>query len=358
MSQLTFCAINLIALLCLSASDKKNSKILLYIGIIILTLAAGLRNENVGVDTHAYIYSFNNNFPVSWQFTEAGFRTVSRFLMSLFHGNSTWLLVIYAFITNALILVRLWDFRFKCSYSYMVFLYLTINYINTMNIMRQFVAIAIVFFATRYLEKKNYISFVVLLAIATSIHSTALLGMVFLIVYFWENASKKQKKWLWIPIAVIIPIALYYVLGYESGHITNYFSQHTSNLNITYIYRVIAFVLVMVLQALNKQIVFKKNPQRSPSIEENITPIKLKDKEVVFYIIGLGTSSLGMFFSFLSRLGMYYLMYEMVFWGCAVKRGKSKQIALVLSLIYAIYVFGMEIIYNGSKIFPYGIHWF
>ena len=51
-------------------------------------------------------------------------------------------------------------------------------------------------------------------------------------------------------------------------------------------------------------------------------------------------------------------MYEMVFWGRVVKEGKSRQITLALSLIYAIYVFGMELIYNGSKIFPYGIHWF
>ncbi len=354
MGQMTFCAIILVALLCLCMADKKSSKLFLWIGIAILTLAAGLRNENVGVDTHAYIYSLNNNFPVSWQFTEAGFRALSNVLMAVFKHNATWVLVVYAFVTNALILIRLWDFRTKCSYSYMVFLYLTINYINTMNIMRQFVSIAIVFFATRFLEKRRYLIFIIFLIFATSIHSTALLGVVFLVVYFWENASPKQKRWLWIPIAIIIPVAVYYILNYESGHIANYFSQYTSNLNITYIYRVGAFLLAMMLQMIEKQIVFKRNERK----ESMLIPVKWTDKETVFYIIGLGTSSFGMFFSFLSRLGMYYLMYEMVFWGRVVKEGKSRQITLALSLIYAIYVFGMELIYNGSKIFPYGIHWF
>ena len=128
----------------------------------------------------------------------------------------------------------------------------------------------------------------------------------------------------------------------------------TSNLNITYIYRVGAFLLAMMLQMIGKQIVFKRNERK----ESMMVPLKWTDRETVFYIIGLGTSSLGMFFSFLSRLGMYYLMYEMVFWGRAVKEGKSRRISLALSLIYAIYVFGMELVYNGSKIFPYGIHWF
>ena len=354
MSQMAFCAINLIVFLSLCIADKKNSKFLLWTGIVILTLAAGLRNENVGVDTHAYIYSFNNNFPVSWQFTETGFRTVSNALMFFFRNNTTWVLIVYAFITNALILIRLWDFRRKCSYSYMVFLYLTINYINTMNIMRQFISIAIIFFATRFLEKKQYLFFILLLILATSIHSTAPLGVVFLFVFFWKNASQKQRRWLWIPIAVIIPIVVYYILKYESGHISNYFSQYTSNLNITYIYRVGAFLLTMMFQMMSKQIVFK----RSELKENTVVPLKWSDKETLFYVMGLGTSSLGMFFAFLSRLGMYYLMYEMVFWGRAVKEGKSRPIAWMLSSIYAVYVFGRELIYNGSKIFPYGIHWF
>ena len=218
-------------------------------------------------------------------------------------------------------------------------------------VMQIFAALKI---GARFLEKKNYLIFILLVIFATSIHSTALLGVVFLFVYFWENASSKQKRWLWIPIAIIISVTVYYILNYESGHIANYFSQHTSNLNITYIYRVGAFILAMMLQMIGKQIVFKRNEQK----ESIMIPLKWTDKETVFYIIGLGTSSFGMFFSFLSRLGMYYLMYEMVFWGRAVKEGKSKQITLALSLIYAVYVFGMELIYNGSKIFPYGIHWF
>lgn len=140
-------------------AELKDNKLFLVLGVVALSLGAGLRNDNVGLDTYQYISAFKTNFSVIWLFKETGFREISRLLMNAFSGNTTCLLLLYAAVTNALILYRLWDFRKDCSYSYMAFLYITLHYMNTLNIMRQYIAIAIVFFATRFLEKKVILNF-------------------------------------------------------------------------------------------------------------------------------------------------------------------------------------------------------
>lgn len=153
------------------------------------------------------------------------------------------------------------------------------------------------------------------------------------------------------PLLIAIPIVSIVLVKTQSAQISNYFSQKRADVNATFIYRIIAFVLILALQYSKKEIiVFKERKGERETIGINKC-------ESIFYIAGLATSAIGMFFSFLSRLGLYYLMFEIVFWGEAVKRGKSKQLAFLLFSIYAIYVFVCEFLYNGSGVFPYGVHW-
>lgn len=206
-------------------AELKDNKLFLVLGVVALSLGAGLRNDNVGLDTYQYISAFKTNFSVIWLFKETGFREISRLLMNAFSGNTTCLLLLYAAVTNALILYRLWDFRKDCSYSYMAFLYITLHYMNTLNIMRQYIAIAIVFFATRFLEKKGYIKFWLAVLLASVFHSSALLGLFFFFVYYWKIAPNKQKKWMLFPLLIAIPIVFIVLMKTQSAQITNYFSQ-------------------------------------------------------------------------------------------------------------------------------------
>lgn len=354
MSQILFCFICIFAFMLMYLSDEKNNKKILLFAVIFLSLAAGLRADNVGVDTPGYIYSLNNDFPIPWKFEEEGFRFISRFLMNICN-NTTCILFVYSLLTNLLILYRLWDFRTKCSFKFMSFMYLTIYYINTMNIIRQCIAIALIFWATRFLEKKKYLLFIIILIIASSIHKTALLGVFFFFVFFWKNATTIQRKYLLIPIIIIMPITVYFVLKAETGHISNYLSQNTANINITFVYRLGCFLIAMILQNIKYGFVIVKNKAKK---NDYCIPIKWSDNDTIFYLFGLITSSLGMFYSYMSRIGLYYLMYEIVFWGKTIKNGKNKQVLFIFITIYALYVFLYELIVNGSKIFPYSIHWF
>lgn len=351
MGYILFITICVGSLILFKLAELKDNKLFLVLGVVALSLGAGLRNDNVGLDTYQYVSAFKTNFSVIWLFKETGFREISRLLMNAFSGNTTCLFLLYAAVTNALILYRLWDFRKDCSYSYMAFLYITLHYINTLNIMRQYIAIAIVFFATRFLEKKGYMKFLLAVLLASVFHSSALLGLFFFFVYYWKIAPKKQKKWMLFPLLIAIPIVFIVLMKTQLAQITNYFSQKRADVNATFIYRIIAFGLILALQYSKKEFIVFKGSKKEREM------ISISRCESIFCIAGLATAALGMFFSFLSRLGLYYLMFEIVFWGEVVKRGKSKQLAFLLFSTYAIYVFVCEFLYNGSGIFPYGIHW-
>ena len=352
----------IIAVFFAKIADKYQNKKYIYISILIFSLIAGLRATSVGIDTKAYYYSFNNNFPYTWQFKENGFRVVSNILLNIF-GDPVFLMIIYALITNVLIVNRLWDFRKKYNFTFMIFLYGFVFFIETLNIMRQFIAISVIFYATKLLSKKKYVTFSIIVLIMTTIHKTSLLALLILVIYFWKNLSTKNKIMLGIPIFMIATVGVVFVLKYESDHILNYFGEDNriSNLNLTFIYRFVIFVFSYMLYRSKKIIVYgKKIKDKNKDKEENAELINTEsellglDLIVWVYFIGLCLTSMGMFFFVMARLGYYYLIFELLYWGYMTnKNNKNRKLNMLMISIYAIYVFSLELLKNGSGIFPY-----
>lgn len=350
MSQIAFIIIVLIEFILALYAEKRESKIAFFLCLALIIFASGFRGSTCGIDTPSYYYSISNDFPYNWLFDEAGFRFVSRFLMQKFN-NATIVIAIYAAVTHTLILTRLWGMKEKCSFSYMVFMYLTIHYISSMNIMRQFLAVAIVFYATKYLEDNHFIKFTFAIALATAFHKSALLGLVFLVYYVGKYSTSKRKRMLLLlPLVLMTLVGGVYVCYYESSHIENYLSNsHNLDLNAALLYEFFCVVLVLVLEK-GRIVVLIGN--KRPIKEKNNEVICLSSPTTIFYLLGMITSMTGMLFTYMSRLGLFYMMFELVFWGHAAKR-KSNRFYIVLSFVFALYQFVIELIHNGSGLFPY-----
>lgn len=359
MGNFVFCALLIFSVFLFYQSDRKDSKFLLVMGILIVSLLSGFRGINVGFDTAYYYDAFLNSFPKSWQFEETGFRFITNFLMNTFN-RATIVMIIYALITNFLIFFRLWDFRKKCNFSAMSILYILIFFIDSMNIMRQFIAISIIFFSTRFLEKKKYILFLIIVLLCTYIHKSCLLALIILVVYGWKSLSKRNKMLLIVPIIVLSVLGIRLVYNFESADIENYLSQSNSvsNFNITFIYRFSIFVISYLLNRSKIKIVISsranlKNNKYEDSIKENKNEFNIIS---VIYLLGLCLGSFGMFFLFLSRIGYYCLFFELLYWGYLTYNNKNKNLNFGMIMIYAVYIFALEVINNGSRIFPYYIN--
>ena len=222
-----------------------------------------------------------------------------------------------------------------------------------MNIMRQFIAIAIIFYSTKFLEKKRYLLFVLIVLLVSTIHKSSLLGLLITFVYIWDNLTQRKKVILFIPIVAIAILAILYVINAEMSHIINYFNIDNSwiNLNIPYAYRIIAFCISLYLSGANKMLRIKKvSVEESKEKKNNNVELKIVTK---LYFFGLLFASMGMFYTNMTRIGLFYLIFELLYWGYLTKNNKNSKLNWTIILVYALYVFGIEFIKNGQGIFPY-----
>ena len=195
-------------------SCRKNiAKSLVFLIVLILSLLAGFRAENVGMDTVTYNKLFNlildgKMNEALWSMREGTFLYISEALLKIFKTPQA-LFIIYALITNGLIIARFYTLRDKASLPVMVFAYISTQYFFTFNIMRQFVTVAIVFYATKFLFNKEYFRYVLCCIVSMSFHITGILGLVILVLYYfiynYETGQKRKNVWL---VVACIPIAI------------------------------------------------------------------------------------------------------------------------------------------------------
>ena len=182
---------------------------LLIASILILSLLAGLRTDNVGTDINLYIKSI---FQESLQFnsfsqfistrptTEIGYMFVN-FIVSRFTSNFNVLLFVLELIICSCVFKGLYDFREKIPMWIGLTVFCFIFYNRTFNIARQSLAIFIIFANLKCLFDKKYIKFLITVLIASLFHTSAIL-MAFLIVIDKFKQRKKLKILLYMLLIV------------------------------------------------------------------------------------------------------------------------------------------------------------
>lgn len=338
-----------LALLTSFIASRTQKKLFVFITISLLTIVAGFRGVDVGIDTSNYYSNIISGFSYHWKFREEGFRFVSNIVMHM-TGNPQLVFVICAFITNILIICRFWDFRTNISFTIAMLIYLLMYYSNTLNIMRQYVAVAIVFYSSRYLFKKKYIIFLVSLFIASLFHRSALLGIIMLMIDVWGTLSNRRKKILFVPSIIAILSICIYVYIYFRTDLDSYSAQRIYNINIPFLYHFVIFLFAWIT---NKNRVFSRIHKLNDRCLYNNTFLDIRIP--LYALIGLLFESLGMFFAFVDRTGLYFAFYEVVFWAYLGKNSKNKSLFGLLFLIYAFYVFLQVFTRNSYGLFPYSL---
>lgn len=335
-------------------AEKHNSKGYLYIFAILLTGIAGFRADTVGIDTVNYIDKFETIAIGQSEYAfglEEGFKIICAALLKLW-SESTFIFIIIAGITNFLIIKRFWDYKDVASLQCMVLCYYTQFYFMTMNVMRQFCAIAILFYFSRYLAKKSYVRFgVVVLLTAFFVHRSALVGLLFLVfeVTQWKMLSKRQRHILGVGI-VLSPLALAYVLMSVTKY-EHYFQEVNSKLGI-----MIPIKLLLIFFVLLQQSGFKLRIKKRRCFQE--TEYKVSTSRV-YYIAGLCISMLGYYFTFMDRIGWYLYLFEGVCWGTVLKSKnlKYRKVIIVFLIVFMGYSFIDSIINKSQGVVPYQFVW-
>lgn len=198
-------------------AKKSYSKKMAGIICFVLICVAGLRHGYV--DTRSYRAGFEALIPseiLNWENIvhsdsySVGFSVLSAFVKS-FTTNSQAFLWILSFITVGLLF---WGFVKNVYWKDIdlaIFLFITTGcYLETMNGVRQYLAIAIMFyFLPNYIKEKKLVNYLVVVLLVATIHPTALL---FIPIYF----VAMRKPWGKATAGIVIVCILLYVF-FNSG---------------------------------------------------------------------------------------------------------------------------------------------
>ncbi len=350
----SFCALSV---LLAWIAEKRNNRILFVISMLLIAVLAGARGRTVGIDTDGY-YTY-----IDWaerdilKNVEPGFIFLSKHLLRLF-GKIEWVVFFYSSLTVLFIYLRFWTLRSKASFTLMTFFYLAFYFQLSLNVMRQFFALSIVFLATYLLEKRKYFWYLPFVALAVLFHYSALFGIVIFIFYYWNNTHQGLKKlFLILALLIAVPIAYYYL-----GSILDFYSGYFDEVQLDIGLMIFAKLAILVLFIIfNRLYIFKGIDvnEDTPPLSEGIEEAGIKDerdttaKTVVYlYILGLALTFLGYIFKYMERVGFVFMIFEPVMIAFMCKRQYKGFFALA-TISLATFIIVTSYISNGNGVFPY-----
>ncbi|EOI6038264.1 EpsG family protein [Enterococcus lactis] len=191
---------------------KRKSDFYTFLGILFPSLLATFRSPIVGTDTQMYQHMFEGYLSIPSlveRFKYLGFKEFLNTLIAqigVLLDNFNIYLFIFSFSTLILVVKAIYKYVYKDSVSIAYFAYLCLFFPQSLNIMRQSLAIAIVFWSFQYILEKKPKKYFISIIIATGVHISAFIAIP---LYFLLNKERKFNYWVTIVISGLIMISTF-----------------------------------------------------------------------------------------------------------------------------------------------------
>lgn len=330
-------------------AEKTEKKLYIWLLIAVLTLISGLRDASVGLDTQSYLDKSKmlalGRFDLAYGLEDT-FKMIV-FLIQKMVPSGQFVLLLLAFVTNWCIINRFWELRSISWFTCMVLCYYLTFYFTTMNTVRQFCAVSIVFYGVRYLDQKRVLDFVKTVILAMLLHQSAAVGFVFLAIYClrWKELPQQQKKAFYLCVVVIPVVVVVLLLTRFFGRYTKYFTALNIDIGVMLPLKLVLFALVMRIYL--KTI----KDQKDTCLQFRIVTA------VLGYTLALILGMTGYVFELMDRISWYFFLYEGVCIGILLKEESvRRRIACgCVAGCLVIYSFAYSMLNNSQGQMPYRI---
>ena len=204
-----------------SSVPIKPNKILVFGALSSLVFISGLRN-NIG-DTFFYkhIYVIND---FTWEFIisqkDIGFGILQMILKKV-SDDPQIMIFTTALITNVLIISVL--YKYSRMFELSIYVYITGGlFLVSMNGIRQVLAAAIIFTATKYLIEGNWIKYFLIVLLASTFHQSALILIPFYFFVRYKAWSKATLLLLVFSVVIVVGYAQFSSLLFSAIGDTQY----------------------------------------------------------------------------------------------------------------------------------------
>ncbi len=360
--------ISIIFLILAQKTKHKKLEILYYILATLPFFIVSSFRYGLGVDYHKrYVWDFSNmSKGMDIPNLEIGFKLLIQFIQ-LFSNDYVWIFIISSAIIIGCIMTTIVKKSNNVILSVLIF-FVCGHFFYSLNIMRQYVAIAIILFSYQFLlKKKQKIWYALGVILATTIHSTSIVMLALLFL---------DKKMLG-NIKVVLPItAIILILNTKLFDIIGLLIQNTRfSIYLTGKLAVgdISVVLMIenILLYLGMYYIYKKNQKRDIISTEDILFLNIQAITVV--IIALGAIH-SLFF----RIAFYFSIFQVISIPHFIERLDVKDmiedikkitkdkinltkllpkmkliITIFIMVIFTMHFFRTFIIFNECEVIPY-----
>jgi len=333
-------------------NNKKKLIINSIIAIMIPSIVAGLRDFNIGVDVLVYgknifysavnsksLLSFLNTCDADLLYE------VFNYIISRITNDLNMFLFFMELFNIVLIYITLYRNRNKNKIWIGLLIFFCFFYNRTFNLLRQSMALSVIFFGTYYLDNKKNLKFIISVIIASLFHSTAIICLIMIPIKLISEMESKKRI---VYSLCIIILFLFSILNYDnilavlintnliSSKMTYYISNKQFEFYIieTFIKILLLFVWIIFLR--------QKDDKR--------------DKyHLLIVVISILLFQLRGFADYADRIGFYFEYMYFIIYSKNVKINKknkmiSKLLIIIISVVYWIYKY---IIMNSCNTFPY-----
>ncbi len=175
------------------------------LSILIPTLLAGLRDYEIGTDTMNYFklkrywagavsaesLGAYMKYYMGIGYGEPLFALLCGFVAQVFGNYSVFLFVVHAVIVTGFY-IGAYRFRKEVNPAIVLVVFYLLYYCQSLNIMRQYMAMATVFAALADITEKKYLRYCICVAVAVLFHTSALLGLGILAIHWYIHCDWKQ----------------------------------------------------------------------------------------------------------------------------------------------------------------------
>jgi hypothetical protein len=289
------------------------------------------KGNTVGADTFWYIDAFNISHNFKWQWLmqfrekmpykiEMGYLIYNKLLSNIYNNSRI------LFISNTLIyLAVIYNLIYK--YSKIVFLSLFIFFVSywfqSFYTLRQYLALSICLYSIKFIFERKVILYLITIALAFSMHQTAL---VFLPAYFvYKISITKKFYFILIIFTIVSTAAIWTVLYYFSDLLYGYSSYIESKAETAgnfKMFLVYFFTCILYL-------IFVRNTED----KKHEFFYKMFLLATIFQFIGKDTI-------IIQRLNLYYSIYIFILTPYIISHIKQKLIRRVcLIMIFGFYLY-------------------
>lgn len=186
------------------------------VAIVLLALLAAFRSSTIGVDVSTYVIAVFNRVSASpsiidvltYSSVEQGYEALA-YLSSLILDD----VHVFHFATEAIILLLVIaafsSYKKTASLTVAFIAFLFLYFATTLNIVRQSIAIAIVFYSSKYMFSKEYLKYVLGIVVAFFFHRSAIVALMLLFIHVFLSKSEASKF-----RTILVVLASVFVIGF------------------------------------------------------------------------------------------------------------------------------------------------